>query len=51
MEFDTQDWYDIFNIDLSLLDQFNNNNVIKLELKNQINKNSLLYWYNIICLV
>lgn len=44
MESDIPDWYNILDIDLSLLDQFDNNNIIELELKDQINKNPLPYW-------
>ena len=33
----------MLNINFSLLDQFDNNNLIELRLKYQINKNLLLY--------
>lgn len=34
-------WYNIFDIDLNLLDQFNNNSIIELELRDQMSKHLL----------
>lgn len=46
IESDTLDQYNTLNIHSSLLDQFDNDNIIKLGLRNQINKEPLLHWHN-----
>lgn len=46
MESNIPDWYDMLDIESSLLDQFNNNNIIELELSDQRNKHSLSHYYN-----
>lgn len=43
MKSDISNEYNIFYINLSLLDQFDKNNIIKLELKDQIYEKLLLY--------
>lgn len=47
MESDTSDWYDMLDIKSSLLDQFDDNNIIELELRDQRNKYLLSHRYNI----
>ncbi len=46
MESNTPDWYNTLDIDSSLLDQFDDDNIIELRLRDQINENPLLYWHN-----
>lgn len=47
MKSDTLHWYDLHNIELSLLDQFDNDNIIELELCNQFGiKLNLLDQFN-----
>lgn len=43
MESDIPDRYNTLDIDSSLLDQFDNDNIIELGLKDQINKDPLPY--------
>ncbi len=46
MEPDIPDRYNTLDIYLSLLDEFDNDNIIELGLKDQINKDLLPYRYN-----
>ncbi len=46
MESDTPDWYDTLDIHSSLLDQFDNDNIIELRLRDQINKDLLPHRHN-----
>ena len=43
---DTSNRYDTLNINSSLFDQFDNNNIIELGLTDQINKDILSHWHN-----
>lgn len=47
MKSDISDQYETLDIDLSLLDPFDNNNIIELGLRDQINKYPLPQWQNI----
>ncbi len=46
MESDTLDRYNMLDIYSSLFDQLENNNIIKLALRHQINKDLLLHRHN-----